>query len=78
MTIRVKELKKTGFKHDRPKEQVGLTVVMGKLQRLLELGDKSDDLARVAFSGEVFSTIINLFPDKEMHKFSQKSELCGR
>ena len=41
---------------------------MVKLQRLLELGEKSDDLARVAFSGEVFTTTFNLFPDREMLK----------
>ena len=51
---------------------------MVQLQKLLELGEKSDDLARVAFSGEVFTTIVNLFPDREMLKLSQKSELRGK
>ena len=79
MTLRVKELKKTGPKPEKPKDQVAwLTDLMGKLQRLLELGDQSDDLARVAFSGDVFSATFNLFPDKEMLKLSMTTERHGR
>ena len=79
MTLRVKELKKTGPKPEKPKDQVAwLTDLMGKLQRLLELGDQSDDLARVAFSGDVFSATFNLFPDKEMLKLAKNTEKYGR
>ena len=46
MMLRVKELKKTGPKPDKPKDQVAwLTDLMGKLQRLVELGSQNEDLA---------------------------------
>ena len=75
MTLRVNELKKTGPKPEKPKDQVAwLTDLMGKLQRLLELGELSEDLARVEFSGEVFTTTFNLFPDKKLPKLSKAME----
>ena len=79
MLLRVKELKKMGPKPDRPKDQVTwYTDLLGKLQRLLELGEKNEDLARVAFSGDIFSSIMNLFPDKEMLKLAKLADVHGR
>jgi hypothetical protein len=46
MMLRVKELKKTGPKPDKNKDKVTwLTDLMGKLQRLVELGSQNEDLA---------------------------------
>ena len=76
LALRVKELKKTGPKPEKPKDQVvWLTDLIGKLQRILELGDQDDDLARVAFSGEIFYTTFNLFPNKDMLKLAKYSEV---
>ena len=76
LALRVKELKKTGPKPEKPKDQVAwLTDLIGKLQRILELGDQDDDLARVAFSGEIFYTTFNLFPNKDMLKLAKYSEV---
>ena len=59
----MKELRKTGSKPDKSKDQVAwLTDITGKLQRLVELGNHNDDLAREAFSKDVFFNLLNLFP----------------
>ena len=42
------------------------------------MGEQSDDLARVAFSGEVFTTTFNLFPDKELFNLSKATERHNR
>ena len=77
--LRVKELKKTGSKPAHPKEQVAwFTDLLGKLQRLLEIGQQNDDLARVAFGEEVFSAVLNLFPDKEIVKLGMQTERYGK
>ena len=79
LALRVKELKKTGPRPEKAKDQVAwLTDLIGKLQRVLELGDQDDDLARVAFSGEIFITIFNLFPNKDRLKMAKYSEVYGK
>ena len=72
MMLRLKELKKMGPKPEKYSNHVAwLTDLMGKLQRLVELGDQDDDLAREVFSRDVFSTIMNLFSAKEHLKMSK-------
>ena len=59
MMLQVKELKKMGPKPYKYSNQVAwLTDLMGKLQRIVELGDQDDDLAREVFSRDKFSTIL--------------------
>ena len=75
LALRLKELKKSGQRPQGPMEQVAwYTDLISKMQRLLELGSHNDDLARVAFGGDVFRTILNLFPDKEVAKMGQASQ----
>ena len=45
---------------------------------MVELGDQSEDLARVAFSGDVFSAILNLLPDREHLKLSKVVDTYGK
>ena len=62
----MKELKKTGPKPEKSKDQVTwLTDLMVNLQRLLQLGGQIEELAREVFFREVFSNILDLFPEKE-------------
>jgi hypothetical protein len=37
----------------------------GKIQQLLDLRSRSDDLGRFAFGPDVFRVILNLFPTRE-------------
>ena len=61
------------------KDQVAwLTDLMGKLQRLLQLGDQSENLAREVFSRDVFSNILNLFQEKEHLKLSKAARIHGK
>ena len=55
--LRLKELKKMGPKPDKFR----LADHIGRLQRLVELVDQDDDLAREVFTKVVLSTILNLF-----------------
>ena len=48
---------------------------MGKRHRLVE---QREDLARVAFSGDVFSALLNLFPYKEQLKMCRAAETKER
>ena len=56
----------------------GLTDFKGKLQRLVQLGDQSEDVAREVFSRDVFSNILNLFSEKEHQKLSKATRIHGR
>ena len=77
--LRVKELKKMGPKPDKFSNQVAwLNDLMGKLQRLVDLGDQDDDLAREVFSKDVFSTILNLFSVKEHLKMAKAIDVYGK
>ena len=55
-----------------------LTDNMGKLQRQLEIGSQSDDLARAAFSKDVLSTNGNLFPYREHEKMLIADQTYGK
>ena len=55
-----------------------MTDLVGKLQRLVELGDQSEDLARESYSRDVFSTILNMFTAKEHLKMAKAAEFHGR
>ena len=67
----MKELKKTSPKSKKPKDQVDW-------QRLLQLGDQSENLAREVFSRDVFSNILNLFQEKEHLKLSKAARIHGK
>ncbi len=54
------------------------TDLIGKLQRILELGMQTDDLAALAFGQDVFNAVLNLFPAKEALKLGKESEELGR
>ena len=55
-----------------------MTDNMGKLQRQLEIGSQSDDLARAAFSKDVLSTNGNLFPYREHKKMLIADKTYGK
>ena len=79
LVLRLKDLKKSGDRPPSPMGQVAwYTELIGKLQRLLELGSQSDDLAAMAFSKDVFDTVFRLFPHRELAKLSQRSEVHGK
>jgi len=79
LALRIKYLKKTGQRPDAPMARVSwYTDLISKCQRLLELGEQSTDLARVAFSGDIFLAILNLFPEREMVKMGTQSLAHGK
>ena len=62
MMLRLKELRKMGPKPEKYSTQVTwLTDLIGKLQRLVEVADRDEDLAAEVFTKDVFLTIMNLF-----------------
>ena len=54
---------------------IWLIDLIGKLQRLVELGDLDDDLAREVFSRDVFTTF---FQQKEHLKMSKAGDAYGK
>ena len=63
LALRLKELKKSGQQPQGPMDQVAWYMdLISKMQRLLELGSHSDDLARVAFGGDVFTVQYHFEP----------------
>ena len=65
MSLRLGELKKCGKMPETHMAQVSwFTDLIGKMQRIVELGGQSDDLAASAFGVEVFNSILTLFPSK--------------
>ena len=79
LRLRVKELKKCGKRPEAHMAQVSwYTDLISKMQRLLELGEKSDDLAALAFGEGVFSAILNLFPSAELYKMGTRSAESGK
>ena len=79
LKLRLEELKNCGQRPESFMAQVSwYTDLISKLQRLLELGKQSDDLAAVAFGMDVFNVILNLLPDKDALKLGRKSEELGK
>ena len=79
MSLRLAELKKCGKMPETHMAQVSwFTDLIGKMQRIVELGGQSDDLAASAFHVEVFNSILTLFPSKDALKLSKRSLECGK
>jgi hypothetical protein len=72
--LKIGDLKKTGSKPEKFRDQVTWYIDLeGKIQQLLDLGSRNDDLGRVAFGHDVFNVILNLFPIRETIKLSKLS-----
>jgi len=79
MSLRLTELKKCGKMPETHMAQVSwLTDLIGKMQRIVELGGKNDDLAASAFAEPIFNSILTLFPSKVALKLQKRSEECGK
>jgi hypothetical protein len=66
LNLRIGELKRTGPKPEKDRDQViWYTDLEGKIQQLLDLGSRSDDMGRFTFGPDVFRVILNLFPTRE-------------
>ena len=48
------------------------------MQRIVELGGQSEDLAASAFAENIFNSILTLFPSKVALKLQKRSEECGK
>ena len=79
LEMRKKELKKCGQRPEGHMAQVSwYTDLISKLQRILELGMQTDDLAALAFGQDIFDVVLNLIPPKDALKLGRKSEELGK